>query len=32
MGEIVIPSKDRDLVNKPQEPKPDEKGRNILND
>ena len=32
MEEIVRPSKDRDLVDKPQNPKPDEKGRIILND
>lgn len=32
MGEIVRPSKDRDLVDKPKAPKPDGKGRIILND
>lgn len=32
MGEIVRPSKDRDIVNKPQAPQPDEKGRTILKD
>jgi hypothetical protein len=32
MGEIVRPSKDRDLVDKPKDPKPDEKGRTILTD